>query len=293
VFGAPRPPQPFLQTGQSFYEKQRQEEADKRLARALQIIEREEKKETPGKITSGAPMSRQPTTVEVFGVPKTGFSIPSSATSVPLSSRSSTTPMQAVSALSPSLPSVSLSQKTAQLISQSQVGIEKAQILRRTLSQGAQPAPNAGNQPSVDVDGEGKEEEVLQPQQPAMTFVQASPPPQPYAVASSASSSQAGAPSFHKINLDIFGDSDEESDSNLFGSDDEEEDSIKRAQLLEEATQIRESLMKKTGTPLPGLLRKDGKLTPKGNEYFIRLEAYITNLKRFGTPLLDVPKFNQ
>jgi hypothetical protein len=372
VFGPPKPPAgfpaPFISPAPSFYDRQKQEEADKRLARALQIIERDEKKETPGKITSGAPsfsglssstsiaqsvfgsqsrppMSRQPTTQSqtpdevlppaaqgVFGVPRTGFSIPSSATSVSLSSRSSSvaTPMQAASAassISPSVPSVSLSQlasRTEQLISQSQVGLEKAQSLRRTLSQGAQPAPNAGSQPSVDVDGEGKEAEELQPQQGAMTFVQAQPQLSPNTIitqhtgiggqpffeaeevgasqasssgvfgSAQASSSQAGAPSVytHGVNLKIFGDSDEEEEE-----EETESDKQKRARLLQEAIDIETSLMPSRNInnipPPAGAFSTRGNITAAGTRYLNKIVARIAELQRPGTPLHAIEPFKK
>lgn len=337
VFGPPKPPvgypAPFISPTPSFYDRQRQIEEDRLLAKVLQRFEKQEQKETPGKPTPGlaglspsssvassqsvfgnAPLAARPAlsrapTVQmqsiedvlppasqgVFGLPRTGFSIPASASNVllprPSISSSVATPMHAASAASsivPSVPSVSLSQasslasRTAELIAESQQSIEKAQSLRRTLSQGSQPAPNASVQPSVDVNGDGKEAEELQPQQPAMTFIQASSSITPY---SQASSSSAAASS------EVFQEEEEEAGVVSGGEEefvslveidmddiDEVKAEIKKAkrELKSIAVQVQEAAQAVGGAPTERQLQKDYK---RQSQYLDKLLAQKIKLE--------------
>jgi hypothetical protein len=219
----------------------------------------------------------------------------------------------AASAISPSVPSVPLVQLANRTI----------QTIQRTLSQGgAQPAPNAGNQEPIDVNGEGKEEEQLQPQQGAITLITPQAQPkvydlnitehigiggQPYweseEVFSSQSSSsgeivfgspppasQAGAPA-----------SSQASSSQASREDDpivdSEADKQKRARLLQQAIDIETSLMPTRNInnipPPPGAFTKAGNLTADAKKYLARLVVRIRELQDAGTPLHAIEQFKK
>jgi hypothetical protein len=181
TFGAP--PQPFLQTAQSFYEKQRQEQQDRLLAKALKKIEKEEYKET-------------------LKEPTVSVSAPSVISPVVQPSVSLKQAMQPRPIIIPQ-PSPGLSRLPARgSVAERYVRSRSREYIE--LGQGKVPgfrvsgslwgitspiiaeeiprppplrgAPNQANQPSVDVNGEGKEAEILQPQTPAISLAQASQP---------------------------------------------------------------------------------------------------------------------
>jgi hypothetical protein len=173
VFGPPRPPPgvpaPFISAQFSnLSERIRQAEQDSQLAKALQRIEKLEAKETPTPERTTT-LTRVDTTVLEPARPATGMSIGLPSEVV----RQVSIPQRTVSQ-----PSVSLRQLTGQEIASGIMQRARSQVLGQPQS-----APNRANQPSVDVDGDGKEEKYLQPQQPSFRLARSSSGVSPYQLA--------------------------------------------------------------------------------------------------------------
>lgn len=173
VFGPPRPPlgipAPFISPPFStLSERIRQTEQDSQLAKALQRIEKLEAKETPTPERTTT-LARVDTTVLEPARPATGMSIGLPSETV----RQISIPPRTISQ-----PSVSLRQLTGQQVAAGIMERARSQVLGQPQS-----APNSANQPSVDVDGDGKEEKYLQPQQPSFRLARSASGVSPYQLA--------------------------------------------------------------------------------------------------------------
>lgn len=175
VFGAPRPPPQFIPAQYTnLYDRIQQIEKDSQLAKAIQRIEKLESKETPTPTTPV--LTRADTAPLPPARPATGVSIGLPAETV----RQISIPPRTISQ-----PSVPLRQLTGQQIASGIMERARSQVLsssgaERVAASQPQSAPNRANQPSVDVDGDGKEEEHLQPQQPSFRLAKSSSGVSPY-----------------------------------------------------------------------------------------------------------------
>jgi len=100
---------------------------------------------------------------------------PLPATGMPIGLPSETVRQISIPPRTISQPSVSLRELPGQQIAASIMERARSKVLSQPQS-----APNRANQPSVDVDGDGKEEKYLQPQQPSFRLAQSSAGVSPY-----------------------------------------------------------------------------------------------------------------